>query len=158
MSRSTPVMGGFAPPEQEIQPVLLWHLLNFMSRRIYVNLPVSDLARSIRFFKAVGFEFEAEFTSEKAACMIIGENTFAMLLTEPLFRTFTRKRIGNAHKNTEVLITIDASSRDEVIGMVQRAITAGGTTYMGAQDHDWMYQHSFADPDGHQWEVVWRNG
>ncbi|MCE2995527.1 MAG: VOC family protein [Cyclobacteriaceae bacterium] len=126
-----------------------------MASKIFVNLPVKDLARSIRFFSELGFQFNPQFTDEKAACMIIGENIYAMLLTEPLFQTFTKKEICNAKSHTEVLLAIDARSREEVKAMVDKAIQAGGTHYMDAQDHGWMYQHSFADPDGHQWEIIY---
>jgi hypothetical protein len=107
------------------------------------------------FFSQLGFTFNPQFTDEKAACMIIGENIFAMLLVEPFFKTFTRKQIVNAHQTTEVLIALDAASRDEVKEMVKKAIAAGGSSYMDPQDHGWMYQQSFADLDGHQWEILY---
>lgn len=125
-----------------------------MASQIFVNLPVKDLDKSMSFFAKLGFTFNPQFTDEKAACMIIGENIYAMLLVEPFFKTFTRKEIVNAHKGTEVLIALDATSRDEVKEMVMKAIEAGGSSYMEPQDHGWMYQHSFADLDGHQWEIL----
>ncbi len=126
-----------------------------MATQIFVNLPVRDLDKSMAFFAKLGFAFNPQFTDEKAACMIIGENIYAMLLVEPFFKTFTRKEIVNAHKGTEVLIALDAASRDEVKEMVKKAIEAGGLSYMEPQDHGWMYQHSFADLDGHQWEILY---
>ena len=126
-----------------------------MATKIFINLPVKDLDKSVAFFTRLGFSFNPQFTDEKATCMIIGENIFAMLLVEKFFKTFTKKEISNAHRNTEVLITLDASSRDEVKDMVRKAIEGGGSSYMVAQDHSWMYQHSFADLDGHQWEIVY---
>ncbi len=126
-----------------------------MASKIFVNLPVKDLSKSMRFFSELGFQFNPQFTDEKAACMIIGENIYAMLLTEPFFQTFTKKEICNAKTHTEVLLAIDANSREEVKAMVDKAIKAGGTHYMDAQDHGWMYQHSFADLDGHQWEILY---
>ena len=126
-----------------------------MAKQIFVNLPVKDLNKSVAFFTSLGFSFNPQFTDEKATCMIIGENIFAMLLVEPFFKTFTKKGISDAHKSTEVLIALDASSRDEVKSMVAKAIAAGGTQYMDPQDHGWMYQHSFADLDGHQWEILY---
>ena len=125
-----------------------------MATRIFVNLPVKDLDQSVAFFTKLGFSFNPQFTDEKATCMIIGENIFAMLLLESFFKTFTRKEIANAHKSTEVLLAIDAGSRNEVEDMVSKAVAAGGSTYMDPQDHGWMYQHSFADLDGHQWEIL----
>ena len=126
-----------------------------MASKIFVNLPVKDLDKSVVFFTSLGFSFNPQFTDDKATCMIISENIFAMLLVEPFFKTFTRKEISNAHKSTEVLIALDAASRDEVKDMVAKAIEAGGSVYMDAQDHGWMYQHSFADLDGHQWEILY---
>lgn len=125
-----------------------------MATRIFVNLPVKDLDQSVAFFTKLGFSFNPQFTDEKATCMIIGENIFAMLLVESFFKTFTKKEIANGHKSTEVLLAIDAGSRHEVKDMVSKAIAAGGSTYMDPQDHGWMYQHSFADLDGHQWEIL----
>jgi uncharacterized protein len=125
-----------------------------MATKIFVNLPVKDLDRSVAFFTKLGFSFNPQFTDEKATCMIISENIFAMLLVEPFFKTFTKKDIADARKTTEVLIALDAASREEVKDMVQKAIDAGGSSYMEPQDHGWMYQHSFADLDGHQWEIL----
>ncbi len=126
-----------------------------MASKIFVNLPVKDLDKSVVFFTSLGFSFNPQFTDDKATCMIISENIFAMLLVEPFFKTFTRKEISNAHKSTEVLIALDAASRDQVKDMVAKAVEAGGSVYMDAQDHGWMYQHSFADLDGHQWEILY---
>jgi uncharacterized protein len=125
-----------------------------MANSIYINLPVKDLKRSMGFFQRLGFTFNEQFTDEKAACLVIGDNIYSMLITEPFFRTFTNKEICDAHSNTEVLIAIDVDSREEVDEMVKKAVEAGGSTYMEPQDHGWMYYHSFADPDGHQWEVL----
>jgi predicted lactoylglutathione lyase/uncharacterized protein YndB with AHSA1/START domain len=124
-----------------------------MAKQIFVNLPVKDLNKSIEFFIQLGFSFNPQFTNEEATCMILGENIFAMLLVEKRFRDFTKKEIADATKTTEVLIAIDAESKEKVIEMVEKAKAAGGTIYMDAADHGWMYQHSFADLDGHQWEI-----
>ena len=125
-----------------------------MANQIFINLPVSDLRRSMDFFRHLGFEFNLEFTDELSACMIMGPNIYAMLLTEERFSDFTRKPVSDAHQQTEVLIAIDADSRQEVDSMVRKAIEAGGSIYADPQDHGWMYGHGFADPDGHQWEVI----
>jgi uncharacterized protein len=126
-----------------------------MATKIFVNLPVNDLKKSIDFFSKLGFSFNPQFTDEKATCMIISENIFAMLLTKPFFKTFTKKEIIDAQKGTEVLLALDAESRAKVEEMVKKAVTAGGSIYMPPQDHGWMYQHSFADLDGHQWEILY---
>ena len=127
-----------------------------MATKIFVNLPVKDLQKSTAFFTQLGFTFNPDFTDEKAACMIIADGTiYAMLLREEFFQTFTKKDIADATKTTEVLIAIDAASKEEVQELVNKAVAAGGSIYMDAQDHGWMYQHSFADLDGHQWEVLY---
>ena len=127
-----------------------------MATRIFVNLPVKDLKKSMDFFSHLGFGFNPQFTDEKAACLVINEGSiYAMLITEPFFRTFTKKEISDAKNATEVLIALDADSREKVDELVKKAVEAGGSTYMEPQDHGWMYGHSFADPDGHQWELLY---
>jgi len=125
-----------------------------MATKIFVNLPVKDLKRSISFFTQLGFSFNPQFTDEQGTCMIIGENIFAMLLVEERFKDFTKKPVSDARKSTEVLLALDAESREAVDTMVKNAVKAGGSVYSDPQDHGWMYGHSFADPDGHQWEIL----
>lgn len=124
-----------------------------MAKKFFVNLPVKDLKKSIEFFTGIGFTLNPLFTDDNAACIIISENIFAMLLTEKTFGNFTKKEIADAAKTTEVLMSIDAESREEVNKLVEAAKAAGGTLYSDAADYGWMYLHGFADPDGHQWEV-----
>lgn len=126
-----------------------------MVKQIFLNLPVQNLPKSIEFFTRLGFTFNPQFTDDTATCMILGDNIFAMLLTHAKFAQFTQKPIADAHKTTEVLIALDAPSRAAVDEMVKNAVAAGGSTYADPQDHGWMYQHSFADPDGHQWEILY---
>ncbi|GIV45781.1 MAG: extradiol dioxygenase [Ignavibacterium sp.] len=126
-----------------------------MTRQIFVNLPVKDVKRSMNFFSQLGFSFNMQFTDDKAACLVIGENIYAMLLHEEFFKTFTKKELADATKVTEVLIAIDVESREAVDSIIQKAVNAGGTIYSNPSDHGWMYQHSFADLDGHQWEVFY---
>lgn len=126
-----------------------------MANQIFVNLPVKNLQKSIDFFTHLGYSFNPQFTDDKATCMIVAPNIFVMLLVEDRFRDFTRKDISDAHKTTEVLIALDADSREAVDEMVMKAIEAGGYKYSEPQDHGWMYQHSFADLDGHQWEIFY---
>jgi predicted lactoylglutathione lyase len=126
-----------------------------MATKIFINLPVKDLQKSIHFFTQLGFTFNPEFTDDKATCMIIGENIFAMLLVEERFKDFTKKQICDAHQSTEMLIAIDAESRHKIDEMVQKAVDAGGSIYAEPKDHGWMYYHSFADLDGHQWELLY---
>lgn len=126
-----------------------------MATKIFLNLPVKNLQKSIEFFTALGFSFNPQFTDDKATCMVISDTIFAMLLIEERFKDFTRKELCDAHKSTEVLIALDAESREAVDALVQKAVAAGGAIYAEPQDHGWMYQHSFADLDGHQWELCY---
>lgn len=126
-----------------------------MFRQIFVNLPIKDMARSQAFFTALGLKFNPRFTNEQGACLEIGENFFAMLLVEPFFQGFTKKPISDAHQSTEVLIALSLASRAEVEAVMAKAIAAGATTPNPPVDHGFMFQHGFADLDGHQWEVFW---
>jgi predicted lactoylglutathione lyase len=126
-----------------------------MHKQIFVNLPVRDLARSRAFFSSLGFDFNPQFSNEAGACMIIGENIFAMLLTEPFFRGFTTKPLADARECTEVLTCLSCESRAEVDALVAKAIAAGGRAPNPTQDHGFMYGHGFEDLDGHLWELAW---
>ena len=124
-----------------------------MSKSIFVNLPVKDLKKSMDFFGKLGFTFHSQFTDETAACMVISENIFTMLLTEKKFSEFSPRAICDTSKTTEVLIALDQDSKEAVIEMVKQAVAAGGTLYADPKDHGFMYQHGFQDLDGHIWEV-----
>lgn len=126
-----------------------------MATKIFLNLPVKDLNKSIEFFTKLGYQFNAQFTDENATCMIIGEDIFAMLLVENYFQTFTPKAIADAKTSTEVLVCLSAESREEVDTMVKKAVEAGGTIYKEPQDHGFMYGHGYQDLDGHLWEIMW---
>jgi predicted lactoylglutathione lyase len=127
-----------------------------MSSMIFVNLPVSDLPRSKRFFGAMGYRFDPKFTNDDAACMVIDEGSiYAMLLTRGFFQQFTPREIADATKTTEVLTCLSAPSREAVNELVDKALAAGGTEPRPPQDHGFMFGRSFADPDGHIWEIMW---
>lgn len=126
-----------------------------MATKIFINLPVKDLERSKAFFNGLGYSFNPQFSDEKAACMVVSEHIYVMMLTEAYFKTFTKKEVSDAHKSTEVLLALDATSKEDVQQTIAKAQELGGAIYTEAQDHGWMYQHSFADPDGHQWEIVY---
>jgi predicted lactoylglutathione lyase len=128
---------------------------NNKPRNIFVNLPVRDLKRSMEFFSKLGFEFNRKFTDEKAACMIINETAYVMLLAAPYFKTFTKNDICDTASHTEGLFAISCNSRADVDDTVTKAIAAGGTHAMKPQDHGFMYGWSFYDLDGHHWEVLW---
>lgn len=125
------------------------------SRKLFVNLAVRDLPRAMKFFTDLGFRFHPGFTDEKAACLIFSQEAYAMLLTEPFFRTFTEREVCDTQKSTEVLLALSCESRAEVDVLVEKAVAAGGARAMPPQDHGFMYGASFYDPDGHHWEVLW---
>ncbi len=126
-----------------------------MSTKIFVNLAVKDLKRSMEFFKAIGYSFNTQFTDDTAACMVISDDIYVMLLTEDKFRQFTPKQITDAAKSTEVLTCISAESRDKVNELVDKAIKAGATETREPQDYGFMFGRSFNDLDGHIWEIMW---
>jgi predicted lactoylglutathione lyase len=123
--------------------------------KIFVNLPVQDLARSVRFFGKLGYSFDPRFTDSNATCMVIGEDIFAMLLVEPFFGSFTPKPIADARNTTEVLVALSAESRDEVDRIVETALAAGARRYKEPEDRGFMYGWGFEDLDGHIWEYFW---
>ena len=126
-----------------------------MSRQIFVNLPVKDPKRSMTFFEKIGFKNNPQFTDANAACMVVSDAIYVMLLKEEYFKTFTPKPISDARKSTEVLIALSYESREKVDELVRTAVANGGATYNEAKDHGFMYQHGFQDPDGHIWEIFW---
>lgn len=126
-----------------------------MATKIFVNLPVKDLSKSIDFFTKLGYQFNPQFTDEKATCMIVSEDIFVMLVVETFFKTFTKKEICDATAYTETIISLSADKRENVDEMIKKAIQAGGTTPREPTDYGWMYQHGFQDPDGHLWEIIY---
>lgn len=126
-----------------------------MATKVFVNLPVKNLNKSIEFFTKLGFTFNQQFTDETATCMIVTDDIFVMLLTEEKFKTFTPKEICDAKKCTEVLVGLSLESRAKVDEIVRKAVAAGGTTYNEPQDHGFMYGHGFQDLDGHIWELIY---
>lgn len=126
-----------------------------MTTKIFVNLPVKDLRRSMAFFSELGYTFNPRFTDETAACLVISDDIYVMLLTEAKFREFTPKPVCDASKSTEVLVCLSCASRNQVDDLVRRAVAAGGTIYADAKDYGFMYQHGFQDPDGHIWELIY---
>jgi len=124
-------------------------------RKIFVTLPVRHLNRSMDFFSALGFTFDPRFTDEKAACLVVSDEVYVMLLTLPFFRTFTTRAVCDTSTHTEGLFALSCRSRAEVDAMVRAALGAGGKRALDPQDHGFMYAWSFYDLDGHHWEVIW---
>ena len=126
-----------------------------MHKQIFVNLPVDDLPRSKAFFERLGMTINAQFTNEQGACVVIGENLYAMLLVKDFFKGFTDRPIADARQATESLICLSCESRAEVDEVIERAVAAGGKSPRPAQDHGFMYARGFEDLDGHLWELVY---
>lgn len=126
-----------------------------MKTKIFVNLPVKDLNKTIEFFTKLGFKFNPQFTDENATCMIVGDDIFVMLLVEKFFKTFTKKEISDTSKNTEVIVALSVEGRENVDKMINKAIEYGGKESREPQDHGWMYGRSFEDIDGHLWEIIY---
>ena len=125
-----------------------------MPRMIFVNLPVAELARATAFYESIGAVRNPQFSDDTAACIVISDTIYVMLLVEPFFQGFTRKTICDARTHTEAILCLSAESRAGVDALADKAIAAGGSETLEAKDYGFMYQRSFQDPDGHQWEVV----
>jgi predicted lactoylglutathione lyase len=126
-----------------------------MATKIFVNLPVRDLAASQKFFAALGYTFNPQFSDETGACMVISEDIYTMLLTHAKFKEFTPRSICDATQSTEVLVCLSCENRAQVDELVGKAVAAGGSTYAEPKDYGFMYQHSYQDLDGHLWELVY---
>ena len=125
------------------------------SRSIFVSVPVKDLDASTAFFRALGFAFDPRFTDETAACLVLGEHAYVMLLVESRFADFVTKPMADAGAATEAIICVSADDRDGVEEFADAALAAGATKANEPMDHGFMYGRSFNDLDGHLWEVVW---
>lgn len=126
-----------------------------MSTKIFVNVPVKDLDKSTEFFTAIGFTINPQFTDETAACVVITEDIYAMILTHEKFKQFTPKEISDATKTSEVLLALSFDSRDKVNEIADKALSAGGSVANQPQDYGFMFTRSINDPDGHIWEFFW---
>jgi predicted lactoylglutathione lyase len=124
-------------------------------RKLFVNLPVRDLARTVAFYKGLGFTFNPQFTDEGGTCMLVGEDAYFMLLTEKRFRDFTNRPVLDPQTHTGGMYAFSVASREEVDRIVKLAVETGGAAAMPPQDHGFMYGWSFLDPDGHHFEPFW---
>ena len=123
--------------------------------KLFVNIPVENIQRSIVFFEALGFAFNPQFTDPTSTCMLVGEDAYFMLLDHARFMDFSKRPIGDRTTETNALFSLSVGSRPEVDEMVRKAIAAGGSPAVEPQDHGFMYGSSFRDLDGHHWEVFW---
>lgn len=126
-----------------------------MSKKIFVNIPVKDLKRSMEFFTAVGFTFNLQFTNENAAAMSISNEIYFMLVAEPYFKTFTVKEIASTKTTAEAIFALGVDSKSEVDSLVDKAMNAGAGTYNEPKDYGFMFTRSFQDPDDHLWEIFY---
>lgn len=126
-----------------------------MSQMIFVSLPVKDLERSRKFFGALGFTFNEQFSDENAISVVISDSIVAMLLTEPFFQSFTKKELVDTRSGSEVILALSADSRKAVDELADKALQSGGSPSGDPMEESFMYGRSFQDPDGHIWEVVW---
>ena len=127
-----------------------------MDKMIFVNLPVADLPASRRFYEAIGFTNNAQFTNEQAAAMVWSGTIMVMLLTHDFWKTFTSKTIPEAKQAAQVMLCVSMEGREAVDRIVDAAVGAGGNADpTPKQDMGFMYGRSFEDPDGHIWEPMW---
>ena len=126
-----------------------------MSRLLFLNLPVADIAASRAFFATLGFEFNEKFCDEGAACMVVSDQAFVMLLQRDRFADFVTKPVADATEATALTACISAESREEVDSLFAAAEAAGAGPVKEPQDYGFMYQRSFHDLDGHHWEIAW---
>lgn len=124
-------------------------------RKLFVNIPIADVQRSIEFFEQLGFTFNPQFTDATATCMLVGEDAYFMLLNRERFASFTKRAVPDPRKGTGALFSISVESRAAVDALVKKAIAAGGSHAADPQDHGFMYGWSFYDLDGYHWEVFW---
>jgi predicted lactoylglutathione lyase len=124
-----------------------------MSTKIFVNLPVKDLGRSTAFFTGLGFSLDQRFSDEDASCLVISDDIYAMLLTEPFFRTFTTRDIPDTSQTAEAIVALEVGSRGRVDELTDRALGSGGALAGEPMEEDGMYGRRFEDLDGHLWEV-----
>jgi predicted lactoylglutathione lyase len=124
-------------------------------RLLFVNVAVKDVAASVAFFRALGFEFNEKFSDDNCGCMIVSDQAYVMLLAESRFTDFTTKPVADPRSVTEALLCVSADSREAVDAFAEAALAAGGAPAADAVDHGFMYGRSFQDLDGHHWEVMW---
>ena len=126
-----------------------------MSTSIFVNLPVADLDAAKGFFGKLGYSFNAQFTNDEAACLVIDETIYFMLVTAAKFTEFTNLPIADAKVGTQALYGISRDSRAAVDQIVDAGLAAGGSEPRPVQDHGFMYSRALADLDGHIWDFFW---
>jgi uncharacterized protein len=122
---------------------------------LYVNLPIADVGKTTAFFTQLGFAFNAQFSNDKACCLVVNEQIQIMLLSREFFGSFTPKPVTDAAHSTPAFMSLSVASRAEVDALMDKALTAGGVEHSAAKDHGFMYQRGFFDLDGHAWEIFY---
>ena len=126
-----------------------------MTTKIFVNLPVTDLQKSISFYEGIGYKKNPQFSDETAACIVVTEDIYIMLLTHPKFKEFTPRIVSDAFNYTEVINALSADSKEEVNAFMDNVLAHGGSEMRDPQDYGFMFSRAFGDPDGHIWELFW---
>jgi uncharacterized protein len=127
-----------------------------MSKKLFLNLPVRDLATAKTFYETLGATVNPQFSDDRTACMVFSDSLFVMLLSHGRYADFTKRPIGDAKKNSYALIALSADSRDDVNATVTKAAAAGGRADPNpVQDHGFMFNRTVEDPDGNVWEIFW---
>lgn len=126
-----------------------------MATQVFINLPVKDLKKSMTFYEAIGFKNNPQFTDDTAACMVLTDTIYVMLLTHDKFKGFISKSIIDAKQTAGVINALSAGSNDEVTTFIEKAVKAGGREYAEPKDYGFMQQRSVEDLDGHNWEVFY---
>ena len=126
-----------------------------MTTKIFVNLPVTDLQKSISFYEGIGYKKNLQFSDETAACIVVTEDIYIMLLTHPKFKQFTPRIVSDAFNYTEVINAMSVDSKDEVDALMDKILANGGSEIRDPQDYGFMFSRAFGDPDGHIWELFW---
>src|SRR5215467_8345669 len=144
---------GYTPSSHDWRPTMTDPA--HAGRMLFVNMPVTDVERSKAFFGALGFSFNPMFGDESAACMLVGEHAFVMLLSREKFAEFSKLPIADPATHALALYCFSVSSRDEVDSVSAAALAAGATEADDAEDYGYMYSRSFFDLDGHGWQVMW---
>ena len=126
-----------------------------MTSKIFVNLPVTDLQKSISFYEGIGYKKNPQFSDDTAACIVVTEDIYIMLLTHAKFKQFTPRIVSDAFNYTEVINAMSVDSKDEVHIVMDKVLANGGSEIRDPQDYGFMFSRSFGDPDGHIWELFW---
>ncbi|WP_104134671.1 VOC family protein [Cryobacterium sp. Y62] len=126
-----------------------------MVTSIFVNLPTSDLERSKAFFEGLGWTINPAFTDENAACIVIDDNLYLMVLTRDFFATFTDKPIADPSTSMMTQTAFSRDSREAVDAMLDKALAAGASEPRVAQNYGFMYARDFQDPDGNEFSALW---